>query len=610
MKTILTVIVPIGPLAGRTENLFKWIKAIREKPLEVILVFDDNMDGTREIITEELAKMNYNNITFLSGAYGGPGVARNEAIPLVKSEWFAFWDADDLPSVDKFLKMIDEAADNGFKVAMGQFSVKDFESRLTRYFTRAGSKDWELSLAQSPGIWRFAFSSKEFQQLRFPALLMGEDQIYLALLNLKKADVYETNEIVYEYFVGMSQQLTQNKYAIVDLTHAGDILEKISKGELLGNKRLASFMFVKQQLTKIKKENLNISSVTSFGKLVKYLMIKPPTKTYVLSKILLKKRKYSYPNQIIIQGGLGNQLFQISALLSISGDNPCQVLSERNGFEKLPTLITESLLDELTGSIECAEIRRSFLLKKYLNLALLISSSYSESDTVFKRAFLNILRSVVQQFYMFVRSPQKLFIARGIGEDTKISGNLEGKLLIGYFQSHRYAMSIREPIKEIVTRRIDDIPWLKQLKIETQSANALILQVRLGDYLQNPQFGALDASYFNRALELAGCTEPLYVKWLFSDDEQGARKRLINVPKYRFEVVVPNNSQDFDVLCAMTLGKKFVISNSTFGWWGAFLSSSGLQKDAIYYPQPWFLSIPSPLNLTPPNWNACPVRVS
>jgi glycosyltransferase involved in cell wall biosynthesis len=413
MKTILTVIVPVGSLAGRTENLFKWLKAIRAKPLEVILVLDDKMDGTRELITEELAKMNDKNITFLSGAYGGPGAARNEAISLVKSEWFAFWDADDLPSVDKFLKMIDEAADTGFKVAMGQFSVKDFESRLTRYFTRAGSRDWELSLAQTPGIWRFAFSSREFQAFRFPTLSMGEDQIYLAFLDLKKVDVYETNEIVYEYFAGMSQQLTQNKYALADLVNAGDILEKISDGELLGNRRLATFMFIKQQLTQIKKRELKVSLNIFFMKLMKFLLTKPITRTYMLSKILLQKRKYGYPNQIILQGGIGNQLFQISALQSISGDLPCQVMSERNSFGKLPTLLEDSLLDGLNGSIECMEIKRSFLLKKFLNLALRISSSYSETDIVFKRAALNIFRAIIQQLYKFVRSPQN-YVLRGV----------------------------------------------------------------------------------------------------------------------------------------------------------------------------------------------------
>jgi glycosyltransferase involved in cell wall biosynthesis len=610
MNSILTIIVPVGPLVGRTENLFNWLKVIEHKPLDVILVLDDKIDGTREVISEKLATLNYKNITFIAGTFGGPGLTRNKAIPLIKSKWFTFWDADDLPNIDRFLKMIDEATYSGFKVAMGQFSVVDSGRHLTRYFTRMGSKDWELSLAQTPGIWRFAFSREEFQQLQFPALSMGEDQVYLASLNLAQENVYETNEIVYEYFVGMSQQLTQSKSTLNDLVHASEILNKISNGKLGGNQRLASFMFVKQQITQIKKGTTRVSLGAIFIRLLKFLWAEPGTRTAVILKILLQKRKYGYPNQIFLQGGLGNQLFQISALKSFSGDFPCQVLSERNSFDKIPTMGEESYLNKQTNSIEKMEITRNLLHKKFLNFALRISASYSDSDTVLKRAFLDILRGLIQEFYIFSRSPQKLFIARGLGEDVAISVNPEGKFFVGYFQSYQYAMSIREPIQELVSSRIEEVDWLKKLKTENSGSEVLVLQVRLGDYLRNPKFGSLDSNYFHRTLNRADNLEGPGKYWLFSDDEQGAKERLTDSSKRNFEVVVPDNSLDIDVLCAMTLGKKFVISNSTFGWWGAFLSESGLEDGSIYYPNPWFQTISSPLNLTPPNWNASPIVVS
>lgn len=610
MNTILTVIVPIGPLVGRTDNLFNWLRTIENKPLDVILVIDDKIDGTQEVIAEELDKLNFKNVTFISGIYGGPGLTRNNAIPLIKSEWFAFWDADDLPNVDKFLNMIDEATNSGFKVAMGQFSVVDSDSHLTQYFTRMGSKDWELSLAQTPGIWRFAFSRNEFQQLQFPALSMGEDQVYLASLNLKQENVYETDEIVYEYFVGMSQQLTQDKSALSDLVRASEILNKISNGKLGGNKRLATFMFVKQQITQIKKGTAGVASDAIFPRLLKFLWAKPSTRTAVLLKILLQKRKYGYPNQILLQGGLGNQLFQISALKSFSGDFPSQVLIERNSFNKLPTLGGNSFLNNQISSIEKKEIKRNLIQEKFLNLALRISASYSETDTALKRAYLDILRALIQKFYLIAKGPQKLFIARGIGEDLAVSRFQEGKLLVGYFQSYKYAMSIREPIQELVSRRIEEVDWLKKLKTEDLGSKALVLQVRLGDYLKNPKFGTLDSTYFERTLDQTDELDGLGEYWLFSDDEQGAREKLIPASKYSFKVVAPNSSLDIDALCAMTLGRKFVISNSTFGWWGAFLSQSGLQDESIYYPDPWFQTISSPLNLTPPNWNASPVVVS
>jgi hypothetical protein len=137
-----------------------------------------------------------------------------------------------------------------------------------------------------------------------------------------------------------------------------------------------------------------------------------------------------------------------------------------------------------------------------------------------------------------------------------------------------------------------------------------VLQIRLGDYLLNPKFGLLDANYFERTLELAENSKKLGALWLFSDDERLARELMGQHSRRNFKVVAPKGSLDIDVLCAMTLGKRFIISNSTFGWWGAFLSENTAHKDSVYFPQPWFRNIPSPANLSPPNWNACPTIVS
>jgi hypothetical protein len=260
--------------------------------------------------------------------------------------------------------------------------------------------------------------------------------------------------------------------------------------------------------------------------------------------------------------------------------------------------------------MESIEADRGFLERKYLNLALRLSAAYSVSDSTPKTFFLNTSRALIQKFYILFRSRQRLFISRGLGEDVKVSGNLEGRLLVGYFQSFQYAISIREEAQELVSKRIRNVQWLRELRTATQGSKPLVLQVRLGDYLQNPKLGSLEASYFKRSLQSAGNSEEMNELWLFSDDERLAREMMGQYSEFHFQVVVPNSSLDIDILCAMTLGDRFVISNSTFGWWGAFLSEKALQKNSVFFPRPWFRSIPSPVNLTPPNWNACSVIVS
>jgi hypothetical protein len=47
--------------------------------------------------------------------------------------------------------------------------------------------------------------------------------------------------------------------------------------------------------------------------------------------------------------------------------------------------------------------------------------------------------------------------------------------------------------------------------------------------------------------------------------------------------LVSNNSNLYD-LCLMSMCDKHIISNSTFGWWGAWLADSS----TVCYPDPWF----------------------
>jgi hypothetical protein len=50
----------------------------------------------------------------------------------------------------------------------------------------------------------------------------------------------------------------------------------------------------------------------------------------------------------------------------------------------------------------------------------------------------------------------------------------------------------------------------------------------------------------------------------------------------------------------MRLGEGYVIANSTFSWWGAYLSRSS--NPLIIAPRPWFSKVESPRDLIPDSW--------
>ena len=49
---------------------------------------------------------------------------------------------------------------------------------------------------------------------------------------------------------------------------------------------------------------------------------------------------------------------------------------------------------------------------------------------------------------------------------------------------------------------------------------------------------------------------------------------------------VSDNIQDWEQLLIMTSSKHYIISNSTFSWFGAYLSSSN--DPIVCYPETWF----------------------
>ena len=106
-------------------------------------------------------------------------------------------------------------------------------------------------------------------------------------------------------------------------------------------------------------------------------------------------------------------------------------------------------------------------------------------------------------------------------------------------------------------------------------------------------------NYFNQAIESVMKVRDIKSIWLFSNDIKKARTMISE--KYSDLVrEIDSNLNSAETLQIMRLGSDFVISNSTFGWWGAFLSHS--DNPIVVCPFPWFAELESPSEMCPPNW--------
>ena len=85
-------------MAGKLQNLGKWIPIAVDNKIRIIIVHDISDSATQSELESLLSGFSSENITLTSGYYGSPGAARNQGLSLANSKYVSFWDADDLPN--------------------------------------------------------------------------------------------------------------------------------------------------------------------------------------------------------------------------------------------------------------------------------------------------------------------------------------------------------------------------------------------------------------------------------------------------------------------------------------------------------------------------------
>jgi Glycosyl transferase family 11 len=306
-------------------------------------------------------------------------------------------------------------------------------------------------------------------------------------------------------------------------------------------------------------------------------------------------------NFVFITGGLGNQLFQLSAGLSVS----------RAPLVLIPNPLNARKWSEGSIDIEAFTLpnRGSFWNPKGLRKFGLKTVNYSlrhfamiDSDkpSNFFELCIRILTSIIVSINL--KKLLKVAPNRGLGFDPKIQSlKSERNFLIGYFQSYKYLLE-DETISEMRNLKlkeansfIDEYRDLAELEIP------LVVHVRLGDYRSAEAFGLLPASYYEIALKQAWADNRYRKIWLFSDEPMQALERIPDFYREFVRVIPELDESTATAFELMRLGKGYVIANSTFSWWGAMLSHG--EDPAVFCPERWFAGATPPKDLIPPSWH-------
>lgn len=151
--------------------------------------------------------------------------------------------------------------------------------------------------------------------------------------------------------------------------------------------------------------------------------------------------------------------------------------------------------------------------------------------------------------------------------------------LQGYFQSENYFKNVEQEIREDFTFKDEILTPCQELIFTVE--NPLALHVRRTDYLTNSEnHFNLPIKYYESALELFESDRNVIV---FSDDPSWCNEQKL-FSDDRF--LISENTDNRVDLCLMTLCNDFIIANSSFSWWGAWLSSNKNKK--VIAPTQWF----------------------
>jgi len=148
--------------------------------------------------------------------------------------------------------------------------------------------------------------------------------------------------------------------------------------------------------------------------------------------------------------------------------------------------------------------------------------------------------------------------------------------LQGFFQTEKYFKHIRDELLKDFEFR-DEILEPAQ-KTMSYWKNPIALHIRRTDYTTNPNHTALSMDYYEKALsEFDDSSEVI----IFSDEPRWCMEQKL-FESDRF--MISETGNNYMDMCLMTLCSGHIIANSSFSWWGAWLSNS--QK--VVAPSGWF----------------------
>lgn len=269
-----------------------------------------------------------------------------------------------------------------------------------------------------------------------------------------------------------------------------------------------------------------------------------------------------------LMGGLGNQLFQIFAMLAYS--------------------------------------------QQYGHSTLFVSCDLGNRATYWETVFKELITTPSFGTEPFKTYSEPFFHYNPL---PQISTDFE---LFGYFQSPKYFAQYEDLIFLKLGFHEKQKQVLSQYSIK-ETTTTIAMHFRLGDYKHLPDYHPiLPLSYYEKALAKIvqkDLTTTTVLCFFEEEDDEFVWKERIQPLQKQFPLLefqrIDTSIPEWQQMFLISGCRHFIIANSTFSWWGAYLGTT-LNKtnndhgQIICYPQTWFgpaLADKYIQDLFPSHWN-------
>ncbi len=303
----------------------------------------------------------------------------------------------------------------------------------------------------------------------------------------------------------------------------------------------------------------------------------------------------------LLTGGLGNQLFQYSFLLTRGKKNNYLVSKwgkPRTNSSNEPEIASFELDESckvLNPNLDFALTRKS--------IGYLLRAGYAPKK--WENKFIQVLAQLIVSFQVSIGLGRTIIAKAHNSLGFSTSHDFPFSCFhIGYFQSYKWAEE-SDIFKKLMKLKLKNQQNVLDLKNEADELNPVIIHFRFGDYLEEELFGIPSIKYYESAVEAINSFSTTNRHfWVFSDEIEKAREsiNLLGIESVRYF-----NSDQFspsETLEVMRFGSDFIIANSTFSWWAAFLRYN--RGGRVISPTPWFKRMSGPNDLVPESWIQLP----